>query len=181
METKPLQCFVCFSSKAQFSFIKSWKTDCCSQYKNQLITISWKGAASSNLHEHIGEVEISCQDAAVKERGAQSRWSAPGLCPSSFVGGSWTGQIRLLGFTQGAQESSEQGQHPQSVTLTSKAWAWYSQIYHYCIEISIRSYTIFKTYILKELLYKGHYLKLSALYLNSTCRFILSVSYYFYI
>lgn len=31
--------------------------------------------------------------------------------------------------------------------------------------------------MLEELQYKGHYLKLSALYLDSTCRFILSVLY----
>lgn len=40
--------------------------------------------AASNLHEHTGEVEIYCQDAAGKERGAQSRWSAQDCVPAAL-------------------------------------------------------------------------------------------------
>lgn len=132
-----------FSSKACFSLSNLEKLTAVFSIKKKL-PFPERVLLLSVLHEHIREVEIYCQDAALNEREAQNRWWTPWLHPSIFLRGQRVGggQMRLFSSIQAqAQESSEWGQYTETVTLASKSWTWYSQIQYYCIKIQIRSYT----------------------------------------
>lgn len=109
------------------------------------------------------------------ERGAQSRWSAPGLCPCSFV----KGRSDCWALHKEHRRALNRVSRPSQPHLLARLKLHTVKSIIIALKYKSAATQIFKSCILKELLYKGNYLQLSALYLDSTCRFILSVLYYF--